>query len=57
MNACDAFVFEEHTRPRVFRPAPSPVGVKLEKALDGECRERSPVFREGACAPNFMCSL
>jgi hypothetical protein len=55
------FVSGEHTRPRVFRAAPSPVGTARHQSPNGElwkppwfsARARKTA-REGACAPHFL---
>src|SRR5208282_2914929 len=54
----------DHTRPRVFRPAPSPVGERLSQVANGEPEQRPHVFREarntareGACAPRSRTRL
>ena len=41
-------IFGEHTRPRVLRPAPSPVASEREQSPNGLDDSRSRVFREGA---------
>src|SRR5688572_5005160 len=57
----DAVRNGEHTRPRVSRPAPSPVGRRSFQSLNSEEQEALSLFSEGAeqstrgaCAPHRL---
>ncbi len=59
LSRIDAVRIAEHTRLRVFRPAPPPVGPDGSGSLSGEASDTSFLFREagnrargGACAPH-----